>query len=54
MINDQWKYCWDIRATVQATLDTLKNEMPPLERGLTEIKIPTLVMMAKKDTLVPL
>jgi len=54
MINDQWEYRRDIRATVQATLDSLKTGMPLLDGRLTDIKIPTLIIWGKQDTLIPL
>jgi len=54
IINDQWEYRRDIRATVQATLDSLKTRMPLLDGRLTDIKIPTLIIWGKQDTLIPL
>jgi pimeloyl-ACP methyl ester carboxylesterase len=54
MINDQWEYRRDIRATVQATLDSLKTRMPLLDSRLADIKIPTLIIWGKQDTLIPL
>ena len=54
MINDQWEYRRDIRATVQATLDSLKTKMPLLDSRLADIKIPTLIIWGKQDTLIPL
>lgn len=54
MVNDQWEYRRDIRATVQATLDSLKTRMPLLDSRLPEIKIPTLIIWGKQDALIPL
>jgi pimeloyl-ACP methyl ester carboxylesterase len=54
MINDQWEYRRDSRATVQATLDSQETRMPLLDSKLTEIKIPTLIIWRKQDTLIPL
>jgi pimeloyl-ACP methyl ester carboxylesterase len=54
MIDDQWEYRRDIRATVQATLNSLKTGAPLLDSSLTGIKIPTLIIWGKQDTLIPL
>jgi pimeloyl-ACP methyl ester carboxylesterase len=54
MVNDQWEYHRDTRATVQATLDSLKTKMPLLDRRLTDIRIPTLIIWGKQDSLIPL
>jgi len=54
MINDQWEYRRDIRATVQATLDSLKTRMPLLDSRLGDIKVPTLIIWGKQDAIVPL
>lgn len=54
MIDDQWEFRRDIRATVQATLDSLKTRMPLLDSRLPDIKIPTLIIWGKQDTLIPL
>ena len=51
MINDQWEYRRDIRSAVQSTLDSLKTGMPLLDSRLTDIKIPTLIIRGKLDTL---
>jgi hypothetical protein len=51
MINDQWEYRRDSRATVQATLDSQETRMPLLDSKLTEIKIPTLIIWRKQTRL---
>jgi pimeloyl-ACP methyl ester carboxylesterase len=54
MINDEWEYRRDIRATVQATLATLKTRTPLLDGRLKDIKTPTLIIWGKQDALIPL
>jgi len=53
IVEEQWQNRKEIRGAVQATMDSFKTAMPLLDDRLKDIKIPTLVIWGKEDTLVP-
>jgi pimeloyl-ACP methyl ester carboxylesterase len=53
LVNDQWEYRKDTRYTVQATLESLKTKLPLLDDRLKNIKVPTLIIWGREDTLTP-
>jgi triacylglycerol lipase len=53
MVNDQWEYRKDMRPTVRATLESLKTKLPFLDDRLKNIKVPTLIIWGRDDTLTP-
>jgi pimeloyl-ACP methyl ester carboxylesterase len=54
LVNEQWDYRKDIRATVQAATESLKTKAPFLDNRLQDIKVPTLIIWGEQDKLVPL
>jgi pimeloyl-ACP methyl ester carboxylesterase len=54
LVNEQWDYRKDIRATVQAAIESFKNKAPFLDNRLQNIKVPTLIIWGEQDMLVPL
>jgi len=53
LVNDQWEYRKDIRYTVKATLESFKSKQPLLDDRLKNIKVPTLIIWGREDTLTP-
>lgn len=54
IVNEQWEYRKEIRATVQATLDSWKTSPPLLDDLLKQLTVPTLIVWGRQDTLTPL
>jgi pimeloyl-ACP methyl ester carboxylesterase len=54
LVSDQWEYRKDMRPTVRVTLESFKSKLPFLEDRLNNIKVPTLIIWGKEDTLIPL
>ena len=54
MVNEQWEYRKEIRSTVKATLQSLETKAPYLDDRLKSVKIPTLIIWGKQDTVTPL
>jgi len=52
MVEKQWDYRKEVRATVQATMDSFKTALP-LDDRLKDIKVPTLVIWGRQDSLIP-
>lgn len=54
VVDDQWDYRKDIRATVQAAMESFKTSQPFLDARLKNIKTPTLVIWGRQDAIIPL
>ncbi len=54
LVADRWEYRKGIRTTVQATLESFKTKLPLLDDRLKNIKVPTLIIWGRDDTLTPL
>jgi pimeloyl-ACP methyl ester carboxylesterase len=54
LVTDQWEYRKEIRQTVTATQESFKAVMPLLDNRLKDIKVPTLIIWGREDSLIPL
>ncbi len=54
MVSEQWEYRKTVRATVSATLDSFKKDLPFVDDKLARIKVPTLIIWGRHDRIIPL
>lgn len=54
MIDEQWEYRREVRATVAATLASFSKAVPFLDGRLQDIRTPTLIVWGRQDQLIPL
>lgn len=54
MVSEQWEYRKTVRATVSATLESFKKDIPFVDDKLGGIKVPTLIIWGRQDRIIPL